>query len=904
MATDTSAAGDGDGSAPALSPEESLKQLLKKPSVSVDENTFIEAMTGFDGVLRMLQAQGGMGEFKTEFERLHKMIKKQFEDEKTVVHDTTEAIKETEEKLLKITTLKRTTEEMERKSKMAEADIMRAEAAIKECSDAEEIARTSLNKLKFEIGEIEKELEVGPGLTKAQKVELAALEEARDQKVLELQTVTQNLTNARNKTSGLSDHVAAKARDLSQAEEEAKKYKAEVEACEKATEVAQKRKDRLDKQLQGLRKQVEGLQKVVQEKTVILEEKRTANDTFETKHKIAEQQIGVFLKEYDALLIQIKKTEEQVEERIHTNDLLKQGNERRTREVKLRQKEVSEIAREIKRVRKLKKVALKRLEEAKKDVKKNENRKADLHAKIKGVQAAIAVEEKLSESLRKTVDQHVRERSFLNQKLTKEENATKKTFDLVKVTQNTIKNLKNEIETFKAQARLQRAQIESLEVEREKYEKECDLTNQRYYAALEDVKLHELQVQEQQKKIAEGEQKIKLQQNLYEQVRSDRNLYSKMLIESQEVIAEMKRKFKIMNRQIDQLKEEITSKDKDLVKEHFATHKVQKQVEVLRNDITKVRKQIHSSEQIIDSQHDEMKKLNAIIQEADGERISQTKEFTAVTNERDLLGAQLIGRNEELSKLYEKIKIQRSTLSKGEWQYAEKEAECEALQEAISIAQERLNYLKGNITDLSSMRVRQFKLEKQILKEKAKATALSLELERPMNVHRWRKLAGSDPKKFALIQKIQRQQKALIDKTEEVVERDLLIQEKEKLYVELKSILARQPGPEVAEQLSAYEDNLKQKRSQKKKMENELAMYRHQVSELRNDIEKISIRMSEIKEEYFKKMRAKERKERQEMQMQKYQQQQQQLMYQQQAHYNKTFKTQMQVELQDEKKSE
>lgn len=32
-----------------------------------------------------------------------------------------------------------------------------------------------------------------------------------------------------------------------------------------------------------------------------------------------------------------------------------------------------------------------------------------------------------------------------------------------------------------------------------------------------------------------------------------------------------------------------------------------------------------------------------------------------------------------------------------------------------------------------------------------------------------------------------------------------LVQEKEKLYVELKGILARQPGPEVAEQLSIYQ---------------------------------------------------------------------------------------------------
>jgi len=32
-----------------------------------------------------------------------------------------------------------------------------------------------------------------------------------------------------------------------------------------------------------------------------------------------------------------------------------------------------------------------------------------------------------------------------------------------------------------------------------------------------------------------------------------------------------------------------------------------------------------------------------------------------------------------------------------------------------------------------------------------------------------------------------------------VVEKDVIIQEKEKLYTELKNILARQPGPEVAE---------------------------------------------------------------------------------------------------------
>ena len=69
-----------------------------------------------------------------------------------------------------------------------------------------------------------------------------------------------------------------------------------------------------------------------------------------------------------------------------------------------------------------------------------------------------------------------------------------------------------------------------------------------------------------------------------------------------------------------------------------------------------------------------------------------------------------------------------------------------------------------------------------------------------------------------MIQKIHTLQRRLIQKTEEVVEKELLVQEKEKLYMELKQILQRQPGPEVAEQLQIYQQTLKDKTKQMKVM--------------------------------------------------------------------------------------
>ena len=77
-----------------------------------------------------------------------------------------------------------------------------------------------------------------------------------------------------------------------------------------------------------------------------------------------------------------------------------------------------------------------------------------------------------------------------------------------------------------------------------------------------------------------------------------------------------------------------------------------------------------------------------------------------------------------------------------------------------------------------------------------------------------------------MIQKIHTLQRRLIQKTEEVVEKELLIQEKEKLYMELKQILQRQPGPEVAEQLQIYQQTLKEKTKQMK-VENKMGVVKY-----------------------------------------------------------------------------
>lgn len=372
---------------------------------------------------------------------------------------------------------------------------------------------------------------------------------------------------------------------------------------------------------------------------------------------------------------------------------------------------------------------------------------------------------------------------------------------------------------------------------------------------IEEVKLKKNIIGELKKENIEREAKYKQQQNLYEQVRSDRNLYSKNLIESQDEVAELRRKFKIAAHQIQQLKDEIENKDIALTQKDHAMGEEKKYHDKDKAELGHCKTKLTTLEDNHRTTENEKLQYKYMLAETEKQNEASRKEYLNVVNERDILGTQLIRRNDELALLYEKIKILQTTLSKGEQQYNERLEDIKLLKYKIGDLKCELRIVTSKAAEIKGLKDEIVNLNKQLLTEKLQVKALSEELENPLNYHRWRKLEGTDPDTWEMLQKIQTLQKRLIKKTEEVVEKDVIIQEKEKLYVELKNLLARQPGPEVAEQLSIYQQNLKQKTAQMKAMAAELNMYQAQVNEYKYEIERLTRELQEMKRRYFEQKR-------------------------------------------------
>merc|ERR1719343_1657206 len=167
----------------------------------------------------------------------------------------------------------------------------------------------------------------------------------------------------------------------------------------------------------------------------------------------------------------------------------------------------------------------------------------------------------------------------------------------------------------------------------------------------------------------------------------------------------------------------------------------------MKDQVEKAKKKQQQLKSQKETQQAEIKKLGSRIHEAEGERNSQKRKYEEIISERDVLGQQLIRRNDELALLYEKIKIQQRTLQNGEGQYKQRLEESRAMGIQSASLKRELHIAKQQVTNIVDLKKEVFQLQRELLQERTKVKALSEELENPMNVHRWRKLEGADPKK-------------------------------------------------------------------------------------------------------------------------------------------------------------
>ncbi|XP_071243561.1 cilia- and flagella-associated protein 58 [Salvelinus alpinus] len=816
-----------------------------------DDNSFESLEKEFQEVLDELVGDKSLDKFRVEYEKLTNALKKSHESEKRLMTKCRELNAEIVSNSVKVATALKLSQEDQTTITSLKKEIEKAWKMVDAAHDKELRAKETIQTLKHEISNLTKLVEQGAGLSVGQEHgvnDLLKIKEEltkeRDELLTEVVTLRKSLTKATASQQEMEVQKEKAMETISQLQQDIQVRQNE---CSRET----RRKEKLEKEVKQLHTDLDTKQSDI--KVLNLQSQRSKEEQQRLEQQLREQKIlnERATKELEQLQVRNTKLQQENEQNALSLEQLSLDTQQRASDLKIKEEEVNQMRQEIAKQTKMREATQRKFRQTEDQKLEVEQQRDMLKNQIAGLEREMESSKKQMEIDKKGIDELVRERDILNKNMIKAANATEKQLNIGKLHEQSKKNLDQEIMNYRDEAQKQRKIIYQLEKERDRYINEASDLTHKVLQHMEDIKMREMQIFEYKKKIAEAETKLKQQQNLYEAVRSDRNLYSKNLIEAQDEITEMKRKLKIMNHQIDQLREEINSKESALVKEHLEFQRVEKEKEALKAELQKMKQQAQETKQFIDNQEAEERKLLKIISDADAERLRQKKELDQVISERDILGTQLVRRNDELALLYEKIKIQQSMLNKGEIQYNQRVEDIRLLKMEIKKLRREKGILAKTVANVEDLRREVFHMQRELLKERTRCRALEEELENPMNVHRWRRLEASDPSTYELIQKIHSLQRRLITKSEEVVEKELLLQEKEKLYVELKHILSRQPGPEAAEQLQIYQQTLRQKTKQLKALSSELNMYESQTQEYKYEIERLAHELQNIKKKYL-----------------------------------------------------
>ena len=817
--------------------------------IDIDLN-FEDMELEFQGVLEELSQDRSLARFRMEYAKLHAALQRSHHNERRLMDKCRQLQAEIASHSAEVATALKLASDDKRTIDTLKKEVEKAWKMVDLAHEREQEAKETMETLQNEITRLHELSGQGEALMVGKQDAVSELSGARDELQRERDGLLKDVAQLRSQLETVTARQATAEAERLELETKLDSTAAELQVHRGDMQREVRRKERIERDLTNARAELDTKEAEIRVLKAQLQQYVEQLGKSEVVLKDQKANFDKTTKELEAMAQRAQKLRHDYELQLMTADQLAQENQHKVTQLKTQEEEVTGLRQEVARLEKLRDSLTRRLRSA-------EDQKDGLQAEMEAVTATghrlqrdLEMSEKRTEADRKAMDELRYERELLKKNMLKVQMLSEKQQNLMKLHDQAKKTLETETHVLKQSATKKNFVISQLEKERDKYIAESAALTQRVLTLMETIKVSELDIFDYRKKMSEVESKLKQQQNLYEAVRSDRNLYSKNLIESQDEVSEMKRKLKILTHQIYQLKQETTSREALLIKEHNDFRRVTKEKEALQLELEEHRNQAVVMKNKISEFETEHLKLNKVITDSETERNKQRRDMNQIMTERDILGTQLVRRNDELALLYEKIRIQESTLSKGEQQYRERINDMGLLKLEIKKLRREKSLLNRSVHNLEDMRREMYHMHRALLKERSKCRALENELQNPQNVHRWRKLEGDDPNTYEMILRIQTLQRRLIMKTEEATRKELEVQEKEKLYLGLKQLLARQPGPDVAEQLMLCQGSLRHKTRQMKSLVSELNMNESQMQEYKLDIDRLTRELKEVRKRH------------------------------------------------------
>ena len=428
---------------------------------------------------------------------------------------------------------------------------------------------------------------------------------------------------------------------------------------------------------------------------------------------------------------------------------------------------------------------------------------------------------------RSVVDELKREVDIFINSFLKQEGIEQGKKDFLLALMEQVKVLEEELAEESKYEQQQRKAVARLTGEREAMAREAAKSVAAARATHEELKVKELEIVDLSKRHVEMGARLREFSKLYDVVKADRNKYVNQITASAQALSEMKEKIKILQNEVEILRNESVTKDKALSKERLEHQQAFSTRDALRVEQNKHAAAEKEKKALVQQLAAETDNLNSLINGIEKEMLKLKRRYESAVEERNYTGIQLIDRNDELCILYEKSNMQQAVLKKGEVAIRSREEEIRMLDLQVAELCREIEVTRRKLPRVPELEQEIVLLQTQLEEERALADRLSADLEAPENSKRWRKLEGKDPEPEDLNAKLQVLEERVNDKKEQLLEKDLVLEEVSNLANRLRTqaLEGREDTLELAKRVNDFQARIKGTTRRMMATVSELSMY-------------------------------------------------------------------------------
>ncbi|MEW5305818.1 MAG: hypothetical protein WDW36_008335 [Sanguina aurantia] len=351
--------------------------------------------------------------------------------------------------------------------------------------------------------------------------------------------------------------------------------------------------------------------------------------------------------------------------------------------------------------------------------------------------------------------------------------------------------------------------------------------------AIKEVELIELH-----KSQKDGNRRIRDFEKLYDLVKNQRNKFVNLIQTANQSITEMRDKLKILGNELDILHHEVFSKDRLLGHSRAQHTAAVQERDMLRSELGKLAASFRDRRRLVDEQINEVDQLNAIINAAEKALLRLKKQYEVAIEARNYTGIMLIDRNDELCILYEKCNIQDEVIKGGTLEMKQRDDEARMLELEVGSLWRSIQLTQRVTPQIPLLDNDVARLQRALLETRCECERLTASLEDPGNSSRWRLLEGKIPDPGELGARIQRLEERLKDKREQLLEKELILDEITSLSDKLRAQASegRADTLELAKSVNEHQSKLRAVTRKMIATISELSMY--QASSLKLGVER------------------------------------------------------------------